>query len=76
MRRPMPAAERLARPFGHVGTLEEVDLVVTAKVERARKCQLGPAQLEATEWIEDYRRTWQRRLDGFGFYVEGKDGGR
>ena len=74
----------LAQPFGltlngvkkHVGILEEVDLVVTAKVGRARKCQLGPAQLEATEWIEDYRRTWQRRLDGFSCYVEGKDGGR
>jgi DNA-binding transcriptional ArsR family regulator len=44
----------LAEPFGltlngvkkHVGILEEVDLVVTAKVGRARECQLGPAQLE------------------------------
>jgi hypothetical protein len=51
----------------HVGILEEVELVVTAKVGRARECQLGPAQLEdATEWIDDYRRTWQRRLDRFG----------
>jgi hypothetical protein len=61
----------------HVGILEEVDLVVTAKVGRARECQLGPAQLEdATEWIDDYRRTWQRRLDRFGSYVERKDAGR
>jgi DNA-binding transcriptional ArsR family regulator len=75
----------LARRFGltlngvkkHVGILEEVDLVVTAKVGRARRCQLGPAQLEdATEWIDDYRRTWQRRLDRFGSYVEGKEAGR
>ena len=75
----------LAEPFGltlngvkkHVGILEEVDLVVTAKVGRARECQLGPAQLEdATEWIDDYRRTWQRRLDRFGSYAEGKDAGR
>jgi DNA-binding transcriptional ArsR family regulator len=75
----------LAQPFGltlngvkkHVGILEEVDLVVTAKVGRARKCQLGPAELEdATAWIDDYRRTWQRRLDRFGSYVEGKDAGR
>jgi DNA-binding transcriptional ArsR family regulator len=75
----------LAQPFGltlngvkkHVGILEEVDLVVTAKVGRARECQLGPAQLEdATDWIEDYRRTWQRRLDRFGSHVEGKDAGR
>ena len=69
----------LAEPFGltlngvkkHVGILEEVDLVVTAKVGRARECRLGPAQLEdATGWIEHYRRTWERRLDRFGTYVE------
>jgi DNA-binding transcriptional ArsR family regulator len=72
----------LAGPFGltlngikkHVGILEEVDLVVTTKVGRARECQLGPAQLEdATSWIDDYRRTWQRRLDRFGSYVEKQD---
>jgi DNA-binding transcriptional ArsR family regulator len=72
----------LAQRFGltlngvkkHVGILEDVELVVTAKVGRARKCQLGPAQLEdATEWIDDYRRTWQRRLERFGSYVEGSD---
>jgi DNA-binding transcriptional ArsR family regulator len=75
----------LARPFGltlngvkkHVGILEEVDLVTTAKVGRARECRLGPAELdEATEWIDDYRRIWQRRLDRFGDYVERKDAGR
>jgi DNA-binding transcriptional ArsR family regulator len=70
---------QLTDPFGltingvkkHVAILEEVDLVVTAKVGRARQCQLGPARLEdATSWIEDYRRTWQGRLDRFGSYVE------
>jgi DNA-binding transcriptional ArsR family regulator len=75
----------LAEPLGltlngvkkHIGILEEVDLVVTAKVGRARECQLGPAQLDnATEWIDAYRRTWQRRLDRFGSYVEAKDAGR
>jgi DNA-binding transcriptional ArsR family regulator len=75
----------LAEPFGltlngvkkHVGILEEVDLVVTAKVGRARECQLGPAQLEdATGWIDDYRRISQRRLDRFGAYVERRDTGR
>jgi DNA-binding transcriptional ArsR family regulator len=75
----------LAKPFGltingvkkHVGVLEEVDLVVTAKVGRARECQLGPAQLDdATSWIDGYRRTWQHRLDRFGSYVEKQDAGR
>jgi hypothetical protein len=61
----------------HVGILGEVGLVVTAKVGRARVCQLGPAKLEdATEWIDEYRRTWQRRLDRFGTYVERNDAGR
>ena len=69
----------LAEPFGltlngvrkHVGILETVDLVSTAKVGRARECRLGPAQLEnATGWIEQYRRAWEGRLDRFGTYVE------
>jgi DNA-binding transcriptional ArsR family regulator len=75
----------LAEPFGltlngvkkHVGVLEEVDLVVTEKIGRARECRLGPAQLEdATHWIDDYRRTWQRRLDRFGDFVEKQSAGR
>ena len=75
----------LAGPFGltlngvkkHIGILEEVDLVVTAKVGRTRECQLGPAQLEdARSWIDDYRHTWQGRLDRFGAYVEKQDAGR
>jgi DNA-binding transcriptional ArsR family regulator len=69
----------LAEPFGltlngvkkHVGILEEVDLVITARVGRARECRLGPARLEhATRWIDAYRRTWELRLDRFGVYVE------
>ena len=75
----------LAKPFGltingvkkHVGILEEVDLVVTAKVGRARQCRLGPAQLDhASSWIDDYRRTWQGRLDRFGSYVENHEATR
>ena len=74
----------LAEPFGltlngvkkHVGILEDVDLVITAKVGRARECQLGPAQLQdATRWIDDYRRAWQARVDRFGDYVEQRGAG-
>ena len=59
---PRPATlGKLAKPFGltlngvkkRVGILEEVDLVVTAKVGQARECRLGPAQLkEATSSID------------------------
>jgi DNA-binding transcriptional ArsR family regulator len=69
----------LAEPFGltlngvrkHVGILEEVDLVTTAKVGRARECRLGAAGLrDAGGWIADHQRTLQARVDRFAAYVE------
>jgi DNA-binding transcriptional ArsR family regulator len=75
----------LAEPFGltlngvkkHVGILEEVDLVITAKVGRARECRLGPAHLQdATNWIDAHRRRWEERLDRFGAYVEERNAER
>jgi DNA-binding transcriptional ArsR family regulator len=71
----------LAAPFGltlngvkkHVGILEGVDLVKTTKVGRSRECQLGPAELQdVTRWIDSYRRAMERRLEGFGTYVEAR----
>ena|SRR5947207_13278238 len=71
----------LAEPLGltlngvkkHVGILEEVELVSTRKVGRARECRLGPAQLEeAMDWIDEYQRIWKSRLDRFGDYVEAR----
>src|SRR5215204_1265949 len=70
---------QLAEPFGltrnglkkHVGILEDVDLVITNKWDVPASAGSGPAQLqEATDWIEDYRRMWEARLDRFGEYVE------
>ncbi len=65
----------LAQPFGltlngvkkHVRILEDVELVITMKVGRARQCRLGPARLDdARSWIDEYRRSWEARLDRFG----------
>jgi DNA-binding transcriptional ArsR family regulator len=76
---------QLAEPLGltlngvkkHVGILEDVDLVITAKVGRTRECKLGPAHLQdATQWIEAYRRAWEGRLHRFGAYVEERGAGR
>jgi DNA-binding transcriptional ArsR family regulator len=75
----------LARPFGmslpglmkHVRVLEGARLVTTEKHGRTRECRLGPERLEeATEWIEEYRGRWERRLDRLAAYVESADGGR
>jgi DNA-binding transcriptional ArsR family regulator len=69
----------LARPFGmsltglkkHVQILEEAQLVVTEKVGRTRHCRLGPSRLDdAAQWIELYRKQWERRLDGLEAYFE------
>ncbi len=69
----------LAAPLGltlngvkkHVGILEEVDLVITTKVGRARECRLGPAELQdVTGWIDTYRRALQGRLESFSAYAE------
>jgi DNA-binding transcriptional ArsR family regulator len=81
-RRPATLSE-LAAPFGltlngvkkHVGILEDVGLVVTTKIGRTRECRPGPAQLDdATRWIDDYRRSWEGRLDRFGSFVEERRG--
>jgi DNA-binding transcriptional ArsR family regulator len=69
----------LAEPFGmsltglkkHVRVLEDVELVTTEKVGRARRCSLGPRRLEdAQRWIEAYRRMLDARLDRLGEFLE------
>ena len=69
----------LAEPFGitltgmkkHVRVLEEVQLVSTEKVGRARRCRLGPRRLDDVEqWIETYRRMLDERLDRFEELLE------
>ena len=76
--RPATISE-LAEPFGitlngvkkHIAILEQAELVTTEKVGRARECRLGPAALrDAMRWIEDYQRSWERRLDRFAAHVE------
>jgi DNA-binding transcriptional ArsR family regulator len=71
----------LAKPFDislpgvlkHVRILEEADLVITEKEGRTRQCRLGSEHLgDASQWIQTYRRRWERRLDRLGGYLERK----
>jgi DNA-binding transcriptional ArsR family regulator len=68
----------LAKPFGitltglkkHIQVLEDAQLVTTAKIGRTRQCRLGPEQLQdAAQWIDTYRRQWERRLDGLEAFL-------
>ena len=71
----------LAEPFDislpgvlkHVRILEVADLVITEKEGRTRQCRLGSEHLDdASQWIQTYRRRWERRLDRLGAYLERK----
>jgi DNA-binding transcriptional ArsR family regulator len=59
----------------HVRVLEDAQLVVTEKKGRTRECRLGAEQLDdAAQWIDAYRRRWERRLDRLGGYLERQKG--
>ncbi|MDX6727063.1 MAG: hypothetical protein QOK49_1868 [Baekduia sp.] len=73
----------LAEPFAisltgmkkHVQVLEDVKLVTTEKVGRARRCTLGPGRLEDVEqWTQAYRQMLDARLDRFGELLERQKG--
>ena len=69
----------LAEPFDmslravlkHVQVLEAAGLVRTAKQGRVRLCELVPAPIDdASRWIDQLRRRWDRRLDRIEKYLQ------
>jgi DNA-binding transcriptional ArsR family regulator len=61
----------------HVRILEQAHLVTTQKQGRVRQCRLDPGHLDdAEQWIQAYRRRWERRLDRLGDYLERSRKGR
>lgn len=69
----------LAEPLGisltgvkkQVRILEQAGLVSTEKVGRARRCSLGPRELdEVQEWIDAYRLMLNARLDRLGEHLK------
>jgi DNA-binding transcriptional ArsR family regulator len=72
-----PAEMTLTGMKKHVRVLEDAELVTTEKVGRARRCSLGPRQLEdVAEWIDAHRRTLEERLDRLGELLEEPKGDR
>ncbi len=68
-----PAGMSLTGLKKHLRVLEEAGLVSSEKRGRARHCQLGPRRLDdAGEWIEEFRRGWEQRLDQLEEIIEGK----
>jgi DNA-binding transcriptional ArsR family regulator len=66
-----PAGISLPGVLKHVRVLEQANLVTTEKRGRRRECRLGPEPMDdATEWIVEYKRLWEHRLDRLHEIVE------
>lgn len=72
-------ATELAEPFDmslpavtkHLKVLERAGLVSRSRDAQRRPCRLEAAPLkEATEWIAQYRRFWEERLDRLEGYLQ------
>lgn len=81
----------LAEPFDmslpavskHLRVLERAGLISRGREAQWRPCKLEPAALRSIdEWLEEYRRLWEQRLDRLEEYlkkiqrVERKNGDR
>jgi DNA-binding transcriptional ArsR family regulator len=69
----------LAEPFDisgpavskHLKVLEDAGLITRGREAQWRPCKLEPASLKPVdEWLEDYRRLWEQRLDRLEAYLE------
>jgi DNA-binding transcriptional ArsR family regulator len=54
----------------HLKVLERAGLITRARRAQARPAELQPAPLrEAADWLEEYRRQWEDRLDRLDAYL-------
>jgi len=69
----------LAEPFAmslpaiskHLKVLERAGLITRGRDAQMRPCKIEAAALkEADDWLEEYRRLWEQRLDRLGDYLQ------
>lgn len=54
----------------HLKVLQKAGLVARSKRAQQRPCRLVPKPLkEATDWMEQYRKLWEERLDRLEDYL-------
>jgi DNA-binding transcriptional ArsR family regulator len=78
----------LAKPFDislpavsrHLKVLEHAGLIARSREAQWRPCRIEPQALKSVdEWLEEYRRLWEERLDRLEDYLRtltGGDGGK
>ena len=68
----------LAKPFAisqpaiskHLKVLERAGLITRSREAQYRPCRLEPQALKRVdEWLEEYRRLWEARLDRLETYL-------
>ena len=73
------AVKELAAPFAisapaisrHLKVLERAGLITRGREARTRPCRLNPRGLRhAADWVEQYRRLWDERLDRLDSYLQ------
>lgn len=66
-----PLSMSLAGVMQHIQVLESSGLVRSEKRGRTRTCHIEPKALRSAEsWITERQRTWERRLDRLGDYLD------
>jgi DNA-binding transcriptional ArsR family regulator len=61
----MPAVSK------HLKVLEHAGLITRSRAAQMRPCKIEAAALkEADDWLEEYRRLWEQRLDRLEDYLE------
>lgn len=61
----MPAVSK------HLKVLEHAGLITRSRAAQMRPCKIEPAALkQADDWLEEYRRLWEQRLDRLEDYLK------
>ena len=59
----------------HLKVLERAGLISRTRQAQWRPCRLEPAPLkDASDWLEEYRRCWEERLDRLDDYLRDLQG--
>jgi DNA-binding transcriptional ArsR family regulator len=78
------SVSELAKPFEislpavskHLKVLETAGLIARGREAQWRPCRLEPQALKSVdEWLEEYRRLWEQRLDRLEDYLRTLTGG-
>ena len=57
--------------YKHIKILTECGLLVIKQQGRERYCEARMGKLDAvTDWVDQYRKTWEKRLDSLEVYLE------